>query len=87
VVARRLAENADASVLLLEAGGTDDLPQIRDSSRWRDNFRSEQDWAFETRADPHLNGRNMPWPMGRVLGGSSSINAMAWARGHKNDWD
>jgi choline dehydrogenase len=87
VVARRLAENPDASVLLLEAGGTDDLPQILDASRWRENFYSEQDWAFETRANPHLNGRSMPWPMGRVLGGSSSINAMAWARGHKNDWD
>jgi choline dehydrogenase len=87
VVARRLAENADANVLLLEAGGTDDLPQILDASRWRENLCSEQDWAFETRADPNLNGRSIPWAMGRVLGGSSSINAMAWARGHKNDWD
>ena len=87
VVARRLAENPDASVLLLEAGGTDDLPRILDASRWRENFLSDQDWAFETRANPQLNGRSMSWPMGRVLGGSSSINGMAWARGHKNDWD
>ncbi|MET0678894.1 MAG: GMC family oxidoreductase N-terminal domain-containing protein, partial [Bradyrhizobium sp.] len=87
VVARRLAENADVSVLLLEAGGTDDLPQIHDAARWLEIRNSAEDWAFKTRPNPHLNGRSMPWAMGKVLGGSSSINAMAWARGHKNDWD
>jgi choline dehydrogenase len=87
VVARRLAENPQVSVLLVEAGGTDDLPQVQDAARWRENFHSGQDWAFKCRSNPHLNGRSMPWPMGKVLGGSSSINAMAWARGHKNDWD
>jgi choline dehydrogenase len=87
VVARRLAENPDVNVLLLEAGGTDDLPEITDAARWRENRYTEQDWAFETRASAHLNGRSMPWAMGKVLGGSSSINAMAWARGHRNDWD
>jgi choline dehydrogenase len=87
VVARRLAENPDVSVLLLEAGGTDDLPQIQDPARWLEIRNTAEDWAFETRPNPHLNGRSMPWAMGKVLGGSSSINAMAWARGHKNDWD
>jgi choline dehydrogenase len=87
VVARRLAENPDVNVLLLEAGGTDDLPEITDAARWRENRYTQQDWAFETRASAHLNGRSMPWAMGKVLGGSSSINAMAWARGHRNDWD
>ena len=87
VVARRLAENPAVSVLLLEAGGTDLLPQIQDASRWRENRYTAEDWAFETRPNPHLNGRSMPWAMGKVLGGSSSINAMAWARGHKNDWN
>jgi len=87
VVARRLAENPDVSVLLLEAGGTDELPQIQDPARWLEIRNSAEDWAFETRPNPHLNGRSMPWAMGKVLGGSSSINAMAWARGHKNDWD
>jgi choline dehydrogenase-like flavoprotein len=87
VVARRLAENPDVSVLLLEAGGTDALPEITDAARWRDNLGSAHDWAFKTRPNPHLNGRALRWSMGKVLGGSSSINAMMWARGHKNDWD
>jgi choline dehydrogenase len=75
------------SVLLLEAGGTDVVPHIQDVLRWRDTRGTEQDWAFVTRPSPHLNGRSLPWSMGKVLGGGSSINAMAWARGHKNDWD
>ncbi len=87
VVARRLAENPAVSVLLLEAGGTDTLPEIHDAARWRDNLGSAHDWAFKTRPNPHLNGRSLTWSMGKVLGGSSSINAMVWARGHKNDWD
>src|SRR6201994_1318215 len=81
VVARRLAENPDVSVLLLEAGGTDDLPQIQEAARWLEIRNTAEDWAFETRPNPHLNGRSLPWAMGKVLGGSSSINAMAWARG------
>jgi choline dehydrogenase len=87
VVARRLAENPAVNVLLLEAGETDDLPEINDAARWRENIGSAHDWAFKTRPNPHLNGRSLMWSMGRVLGGSSSINAMMWARGHKNDWD
>jgi choline dehydrogenase len=87
VVARRLAENQAVSVLLLEAGGTDAVPEIQDASRWRENLGSERDWAFTTRPNPHLNGRSLLWSMGKVLGGSSSINVMVWSRGHKNDWD
>jgi hypothetical protein len=64
VVARRLAENPDVSVLLLEAGGTDELPQIQDAARWLEIRNTAEDWAFETRPNPHLNGRSMPWPMG-----------------------
>jgi choline dehydrogenase len=48
---------------------------------------SERDWAFPTRANPHLNGRALLCSMGKVLGGGSSINFMAWSRGHRNDWD
>ena len=87
VVARRLAENPDVSVLLLEAGGDDDVPSVTEANRWFENLATERDWSFVAEANPHLNGRRMSLPMGRVLGGGSSINVMAWARGHKNDWE
>jgi choline dehydrogenase len=87
VVARRLAENPDASVLLLEAGGEDDAPAVMRAEQWPANLGSERDWNFTAQPNPHLNGRAIPYSMGKVLGGGSSINAMAWARGHKNDWD
>src|SRR5262245_59548889 len=87
VVARRLAENPDVSVLLLEAGGDDDVPSVTESLRWFENLGSERDWKFVAQPNPHLNGRAVPLPMGKVLGGGSSINVMAWARGHKHDWD
>jgi choline dehydrogenase len=87
VVARRLAENADASVLLLEAGGDDDVPTVMRAEQWPLNLGSERDWGFAAQPSPHVNGRSIPLSMGKVLGGGSSINVMAWARGHKNDWD
>jgi choline dehydrogenase len=87
VVARRLAENPDVSVLLLEAGGHDDLPSIADGRQWASNIKTERDWNFQTRPNPHLNGRSDSLAAGKVLGGGSSINAMAWARGHRSDWD
>ena len=87
VVAGRLAENADVSVLLLEAGGTDDVPSVIEAGQCLLNLGSERDWGFRAQANPHLNGRSIPMSMGKVLGGGSSINWMAWARGHKNDWD
>jgi choline dehydrogenase len=87
VVARRVAENPDVSVLLLEAGGSDDVPSVMESVQWALNLGSERDWGFVAQPNPNLNGRSIPLNMGKVLGGGSSINVMAWARGHKNDWD
>src|ERR1700741_897532 len=87
VVARRLAESPDVTVLLLEAGGDDDVPSVTEPSRWAENLGSERDWGFVGQPNPHLNGRSMPLSMGKVLGGGSSINGLGWARGHKNDWD
>jgi choline dehydrogenase len=87
VVARRLAEHADVSVLLLEAGGQDDLPTVMRAGQWPMILGSEQDWNFAAQPNRHLNGRSIPYDMGKVLGGGSSVNAMMWARGHKNDWD
>ena len=87
VVAGRLAENADVSVLLIEAGGDDEVPSVTDARQWVTNIGSERYWQFKAEPNPHLNGRAIPLGMGKVLGGGSSINAMIWARGRKSDWD
>jgi choline dehydrogenase len=87
VVARRLAENSDVTVLLLEAGGNDEMPSVIDAKQWASNVGTVRDWAFKAQPNPHLNGRVVSMSMGKVLGGGSSINAMAWARGHQSDWD
>ncbi|MEE6177220.1 GMC family oxidoreductase [Mycobacterium sp. 050134] len=87
VVARRLAENPAVSVLLLEAGGSDDLPSVWTAELWHTNLGGPRDWAFQSAPDPNLHGRTLPLSMGKVLGGSSSINVMIWARGHRSDWD
>ena len=87
VVARRLAENPSVRVLLLEAGGSDGIPEVMMSNQWPLNLGSERDWSFHAEPTPHVNGRSLPLAMGQVLGGGSSINVMVWARGHKSDWD
>ena len=87
VVARRLAENLDVSVLLLEAGGSDNVPEVEMAAAWPLNLGSARDWGFTALPNPHLNGRAVPMSMGKVVGGGSSINVMIWARGHKSDWD
>jgi len=87
VVARRLAETGRASVLLLEAGGTDDVPSVREARQWLTNFGTERHWDFQAEPNPLLNGRRLALNMGKVLGGGSSVNGMIWSRGHKNDWD
>jgi choline dehydrogenase len=87
VVARRLAENSAVTVLLLEAGGSDDVPSVMQAVQWPSNLGTERDWNFASQPEPHLNGRTIPMAMGKVLGGGSSINVMTYARGHKNDWD
>lgn len=87
VVARRLAENPDISVLLLEAGGSDDVPAVLEAVQWASNIGSERDWGFVAEPNPHIGGRSIPLSMGKALGGGSSINVMAWARGHQSDWD
>jgi len=79
--------NMDVNVLPIEAGGSDDVPSVKQANQWFLNLGSERDWAFSAEPSPHLNGRAIPLPMGKVLGGGSSINVMAWARGHKEDWD
>jgi choline dehydrogenase len=87
VVARRLAENADVQVLLIEAGGSDEAETVLDPSQWAANLGTERDWGFQAQPNPHLNGRAVSMSMGKGLGGGSSVNVMVWARGHRSDWD
>lgn len=86
VVARRLAENPDVNILLLEAGGDDDVPSVMEAAQWITNIGGERDGQFKAEPNSQLNGRALSLGMGKVLGGGSSINAMIWARGHKSDW-
>ncbi len=81
VVARRLVDGGAARVLLLEAGGRDENPAIHDPGRLHELWLSEVDWAYETVPQAHAAGRRLAWPRGRVLGGSSCLNAMIWVRG------
>ena len=87
VIARRLSDNPDVSVLLLEAGGSDRVPAVLDTTLWMSNIGSERDWCYHAQPSPHLAGRAAPLPMGKVLGGGSSINGSIWARGHRHDFD
>lgn len=87
VVARRIAENPDVAVLLLEAGGDDDVPSVMDPHLWPINLGSDRDWGFVAEPNPHLNDRSISMSMGKVLGGGSSVNVTSWAHGHKVDWD
>ncbi len=87
VVAGRLAAETDASVLVLEAGGTDQIDAVLNPLMWSTNILSERDWGYAAQPDAAVNGRSLILPMGKVVGGGSSINAMIWARGHKNDFD
>jgi choline dehydrogenase len=88
VLANRLSASEEVRVLLLEAGGRDSNPFIHmpaGIARLVDDQRV--DWRYYTEAEPELQGRRLYWPRGRVLGGSSSINAMCYTRGHHLDYD
>lgn len=87
VVARRLAEDPNAHVLLIEAGGSDDAEAVLDPGQWVANLGSDRDWGFQAEPNPHLDGRTLSMSMGKGLGGGSSVNVMVWARGHRSDWD
>ena len=88
VRANRLSEDADARVLLLEAGGRDTDFRIHMPLAMRTlTYDSKLTWGFSTEPEPHCYGRRIPVPRGRVLGGSSSINGMIYVRGQPEDFD
>jgi choline dehydrogenase len=86
-LAARLSERSDTTVLLLEAGPADAAPDIMIPSHWLRLPGSEYDWNYESAPEAGLGGRTVGLPRGRVLGGSSSINAMNYIRGHRADYD
>jgi choline dehydrogenase-like flavoprotein len=88
VLANRLSARADLRVLLLEAGGADSNPFIHmPGGLARLVGNRNIDWQYYTEPEPELLGRRLYWPRGRVLGGSSSINAMCYTRGHHLDYE
>ena len=86
VLARRLVD-AGASVALVEAGGAATNPAIDDPGRSHELWFSPEDWAFRTVPQAAAGGRELHWPRGRVLGGSSALNGMIVVRGHRADFD
>jgi choline dehydrogenase len=87
VLARRLTEDRGITVLLLEAGASDRQPTIHIPAAFSKLFKSSCDWAYYTEAQPYLHQRRLFWPRGKILGGSSSINAMIYTRGNGYDYD
>ena len=88
VLANRLSEDAGVSVLLLEAGGSERSIFIQMPTALSIPMNTKRfNWGFETEPEPHLNGRRIHCPRGKVLGGSSAINGMVYVRGHARDFD
>ena len=86
VISERLSK-AGATVLLLEAGGLDSSPAIREMGGFVSLWNSEMDWQLNTQAQPGLQGRSLTINQGKVLGGSTSINAMMYVRGNCRNYD
>ena len=88
VLANRLSEDGDTNVLLIEAGGRDWHPYIHiPLGMGRMHDAAMFDWGYETDPEPNLNNRRIEAMRGKVLGGSSSINVMAYTRGNRGDYD
>ena len=88
VLANRLSENPKTRVLVIEAGGTDRRFFVQMPLGYGKLFYDPAvNWLYKTEPDPGLNGNRDHWPRGKLLGGSSAINAMVYVRGHKTDYD
>ena len=88
VLANRLSEDPDVSVLLLEFGGSDRSIFIQMPTALSIPMNMPKyNWGYESQPEPYLDNRRMDCPRGKVLGGSSSINGMVYVRGHAMDYD
>jgi len=88
VIANRLSADGRHRVALIEAGGRDRNPWIHiPVGYFKTMGNPATDWCYQTEPDPGLNGRSIPWPRGRVLGGSSAINGLLYVRGQPADYD
>jgi len=88
VLATRLTENRAISLCLIEAGGRDRNPWIHVPLGFGKLVPNPKvNWGYETEPEPHLNGRRLSWPRGKVLGGSGSINGLVFLRGAPSDYD
>jgi choline dehydrogenase len=86
-LANRLSEDPSSRVLLLEAGGSDRKLNVRIPVGFAKQFRTDLDWQYTSEPEPSLIGRSIYLPRGRSLGGSSSMNAMIYMRGHRSVFD
>ncbi|MBJ7338004.1 GMC family oxidoreductase N-terminal domain-containing protein [Mycolicibacterium sp.] len=87
VLANRLSETPGVQVLVLEAGARDKDKFVHIPAAFAKLFKSDADWDYSTEPQKELDGRQIYWPRGKVLGGSSSMNAMMWVRGFAADYD
>src|SRR3984893_9421703 len=88
VLAWRLTENPAITLCVIEAGGRDRSPWIHIPLGFGKLVPNPKvNWGYETEPEPHLNGRRLSWPRGKVLGGSGSINGLVFLRGDPSDYD
>ena len=87
VLAERLSARRDLRVLIIEAGSADAGPAVRAPGKWTTLLGGPLDWGYLTEPGPAIDGRQVPWPMGKSYGGSTAINAMAHVRGHQLCFD
>ena len=84
VLADRLSEDPETSVLLIEAGGPDSSDFIHMPLGYSALFRTDKDWDYMTGFEPQCNNRRVYLPRGRMLGGSSSLNMMVYMQGQSD---